>query len=171
MFILWGIGRRKTGTKYLVEDTCDNCRTSGNMNIFKTYGCFTLFFIPIIKANTKYFAECPHCGAVKQLEHHEFNLIKDAYYNGQIHKSINQNVVVINDTQSNNLNKLNNSISNQEKMEIIAEIDTLVKKFKELNYEINKSNVANFKVALKRKLQEKYTNDKIIDEAIFQVVN
>ena len=55
MFLIWGGGHREKETKYFVADICDQCGTIGKKGITKTYFCGTIFFIPVIVCNKKYF--------------------------------------------------------------------------------------------------------------------
>ncbi|MBP3581946.1 MAG: zinc-ribbon domain-containing protein, partial [Clostridia bacterium] len=67
MFFIWGFGKRSNYTGELVKDTCGNCGTEQNMNILTEYNYGSLFFIPILKMNRKYYIVCQHCGAGKQI--------------------------------------------------------------------------------------------------------
>ncbi len=77
MFIFWGTGRKKKVTKYSVNDLCGRCGTATRMPIVQVYNYGHIFFIPICKVGTKYFVECPHCKAARQLTKEEFNAIKE----------------------------------------------------------------------------------------------
>ena len=163
MFIIWGIGTRRQYTNVLVKDTCSECGTTQNMNILTQYGCGTLFFIPIIKVNRKYYEVCPNCGAGKQISKKEFKLIKASSKNGLVYEATD--VIVT--------SKPTLGIEKSEKVEvipsdksIIAEIDNLVKKLQEKNYVITAEKLSKFKPILKEQLMKKFNNEKDVDIAI-----
>ena len=84
MFIIWGSCKRKKVTKYTIPDMCGCCGTGAHMNIIKIYNYGHIFYIPIFTFNTKYYVECPKCGAARQMTKAEFKQIKLAYKNGQM---------------------------------------------------------------------------------------
>jgi len=68
-FILFGWGHRtiKLIGPTIVQE-CLSCNTSSYFSLVKTTDWFTLFFIPIIPYETKYYLECPICKNAFELE-------------------------------------------------------------------------------------------------------
>lgn len=88
MFILWGIGKKKKETKYTVNDVCGCCKTASVMKIIKIFNYFSIFFLPIISWGTKYYVECPKCGAAREMTKQEYKSIKQ-----QLKENSSKNVV------------------------------------------------------------------------------
>ena len=164
MFVLWGFGRRSNYTGELVKDICGGCGTTQNMNILTEYNYGSIFFVPIIKLNRKYYIVCPRCGAGKQISKSEFKAIKAANRRGLIYEP--QDVVVKKEEKTliENVSKIEEP-KNLE-ADIIAEIDSLVKLLKEKNYVITPEKHDKFKIVLKEQLKKKFNDEKMIDEAI-----
>ncbi len=163
MFVIWGIGTRRQYTNVLVKDTCSECGTTQNMNILTQYGCGTLFFIPIIKVNRKYFEVCPNCGAGKQITKKEFKQIKENSKNGLVYEATD--VTITTEPTLGIENSAKEEIVSSDKA-ITAEIDSLVKKLQEKNYVITAEKLGKFKPILKEQLMKKFNNEKDVDIAI-----
>lgn len=50
------------------EIQCERCSNITYYQILRTRTWFTLFFIPLIPFNTKYYTSCPICGNSIQIE-------------------------------------------------------------------------------------------------------
>ena len=65
MFFIMGITNGKKELDY--DNNMNICKVCGSYcryNIFYTYMCLTLFFIPVFKWSKEYFAESSCCGSV-----------------------------------------------------------------------------------------------------------
>lgn len=166
MFVIWGFGSRRKYTDVLVKDTCDACGTQQNMNILMDYGCFTLFFIPVIKFGKKYYEVCPHCGAGRQLTKKEFKAIKAASKKGLVYETkditVKKEPEIVLELESKAEAK-ETSVQNNE---IKQEIDRIIEKLKEKNYELTADKIARFKPVLKEQLMKKFANEKEVDAVI-----
>lgn len=47
---------------------CDRCGQYGRYEVLMTYMCFSLFFIPLIKWNKKFYVRTTCCGTVYELD-------------------------------------------------------------------------------------------------------
>lgn len=69
MFFIMGINQ---GTKEIPYSgaliICDKCGRYGRYQIFMTYMCLSLFFIPMFKWNRKYYVKTSCCGTVYELD-------------------------------------------------------------------------------------------------------
>ena len=68
MFFIMGIGPREKQLAYNELFVCDHCGKYERYEVFLTYMCFSLFFIPLIKWNKKYFVRANCCGQVYELD-------------------------------------------------------------------------------------------------------
>ena len=68
MFFIMGIsdGRKDFSFNQLV--TCAICGKYGRFNVFMTYTVLSLFFIPTIKWNKRYYVQTSCCGTVYELD-------------------------------------------------------------------------------------------------------
>lgn len=61
MILLYGWGSKAKIMDYTYRTTCKICGQKNTMRVVKTYDYFSLFYIPIIQWNTKYYLDCPQC--------------------------------------------------------------------------------------------------------------
>lgn len=113
MFILWGSGKKKKKTKYKVSDLCGCCGFSAEMFIVKIYNYIHIFYIPFIFWGTKYYVECPKCGAAREMSKEEYKNIKLAYKQNKTMQV--QNKVENNQPRNNNVetNKQTTNLQNE----------------------------------------------------------
>ena len=55
MFFIGGISNGEKKLDYIQSTVCPRCEAFGRMEVYMTYMCFSLFFIPIFKWNKKYY--------------------------------------------------------------------------------------------------------------------
>lgn len=179
MFIIWGVGSRQKVSKFLVDTVCENCGSHCHMNLIKRYKCGTIFFIPIIKANTKYFILCPTCGTLKQITKQEFKELNQQF------KTTGNSVVCLNNAQSQQSNNYYKSASaynslNRANLEddapsmhtlITQDIDKQIERIKQKNYKLTPQNIERLKPALKQLLIKKYDNEFIVESSINDYFN
>ncbi len=165
MFFIWGIGTRRKLTNVYVKEICGQCGTTQNMNILTQYGCATLFFVPIIKMNRKYFVVCPHCSASKQISKAEFKTIKNRNKNGLVFETKD---IVVNKTETKLVESKQDEklIATPLKEEIVKEIDSIIKKLNEKNFVLTSEKVGKFKVVLKEQLLKKFNDEELINVVI-----
>ena len=69
MFFIMGIDPRHKQLQYNNSVfICDRCGQYGRYEVFMTYMCFSLFFIPIFKWNKQYLVRTTCCGAQYELD-------------------------------------------------------------------------------------------------------
>lgn len=68
MFFIGGISNGEKKLDYVQSIICSRCGTFGKMEVYMTYMCFSLFFIPIFKWNKKYFVKNTCCNSVYILD-------------------------------------------------------------------------------------------------------
>ncbi len=69
MFFIMGIDPRHKQLQYNNSVfICDRCGQYGRYEVFMTYMCFSLFFIPIFKWNKQYFVRTTCCNAQYELD-------------------------------------------------------------------------------------------------------
>jgi uncharacterized Zn finger protein (UPF0148 family) len=158
MFYIWGIGRARKNTKVLVQETCNNCGTSQNMNIITEYGYGSLFFIPILKFNKKYYVVCPGCGAYKKISKREFKAIKKQNQNALVYE---QSEVVVSKEEPMAIDETSTL-----KADIVKEIESLIAQLKEKNYVLTDEKLPHFKQVLKEQLLKTFNNEQVVDETI-----
>ena len=166
MFVIWGFGGRRKYTDVVTKDTCGACGTEQVMNIIVDYGCFTLFFVPIIKFGKKYYEVCPHCGAGRQITKREYNAIKAANRNGLIYGA--KDVVVKSEpTQMIEVKAETTSAANTSNSNAIKqEIDKIIKQLEERNYVLTADKLVRFKPVLKEQLMKKFSDESEVNAVI-----
>lgn len=69
MFFIGGITQ---GTKEILYRAaamvCGRCGRYGNYQVFMTYMCLSLFFIPVFKWNRRYYVKTSCCGTLYELD-------------------------------------------------------------------------------------------------------
>lgn len=68
MFFIMGINQGRKDFAYDRVVICDRCGAYGRYQVFMTYMCFSLFFIPIFKWNKEYYVQSTCCGTVYGLD-------------------------------------------------------------------------------------------------------
>lgn len=68
MFFIFGISSKEKDLDFSQTTICKTCGSYGRLEAFMTYTYFSLFFIPIIKWNKKYFIRSTCCGSIYSIE-------------------------------------------------------------------------------------------------------
>lgn len=68
MFFIGGISNGEKKLDYIQSIICPNCGSFGRIEVYMTYMCFSLFFIPIFKWNKKYYAKTTCCNNIYILD-------------------------------------------------------------------------------------------------------
>lgn len=68
MFFIGGISNREKKLNYFQNIVCSKCGSFGRIEVYMTYMCFSLFFIPIFKWNKKYFVKYTCCENIYTLD-------------------------------------------------------------------------------------------------------
>lgn len=74
MFFIFGISTKEKDIDFVQTIVCSSCGSYGRLEVFMTYTYFSLFFIPIIKWNKKYYVKSTCCGSLYTINE---NLGKD----------------------------------------------------------------------------------------------
>ena len=74
MFFVFGISSKEKDIDFLQTIICPSCGAYGRLEVFMRYSYFSLFFIPIIKWNKKYYVRATCCGSLSNIDN---NLGKD----------------------------------------------------------------------------------------------
>ncbi len=77
MFFVYGWGENSKRYKRYKNISCYGCgRGSVPAQAAMQYSYVSLFFIPLIKWNRRYFLQCPYCGSVRAIGKNEFLALK-----------------------------------------------------------------------------------------------
>lgn len=68
MFFIFGINRREEDLGNISAGTCKVCGKRGNYQVFVTYQVFSIFFLPIIKWDRKYYLRERFCGSLFEID-------------------------------------------------------------------------------------------------------
>lgn len=68
MFLIMGINSKQKQFNYDKVFICERCGQYGRYEVFMTYMCFSLFFIPIIKWNKQYYVRTTCCRTLYALD-------------------------------------------------------------------------------------------------------
>lgn len=68
MFFVFGISTKEKNVEFTQTIICPSCGSYGRLEVFMTYTYFSLFFIPIVKWNKKYYARSICCGSLYTLD-------------------------------------------------------------------------------------------------------
>ncbi len=68
MFFIMGITSGRKNLNFRQFITCNSCGMYGQFTVFMTYNVLTLFFIPTIKWNRRYYVQTSCCGTVYELD-------------------------------------------------------------------------------------------------------
>ena len=68
MFFMMGITQGRKDFEYNQTVICDRCGTYGRYQVFMTYMCLSLFFIPCFKWNRQYYVQSACCNTIYSLD-------------------------------------------------------------------------------------------------------
>lgn len=68
MFFMMGITQGKKDLDYNQVIICEHCGSYGRYQFFMTYMCLSLFFIPCLKWNKKYYVQTTCCNTIYELD-------------------------------------------------------------------------------------------------------
>ncbi len=68
MFFMMGITQGRKDFEYNQTVICDRCGTYGRYQVFMTYMCLSLFFIPCFKWNKQYYVQSACCDTIYSLD-------------------------------------------------------------------------------------------------------
>lgn len=68
MFFVFGISTKEKELDFSQTTICPSCGAYGRLEAFMTYTYFSLFFIPIIKWNKKYYIRSTCCGSLYTID-------------------------------------------------------------------------------------------------------
>ena len=68
MFFIMGINQGRKDSEYNQMIICDYCGAYGRYQVFMTYMCLSLFFIPLFKWNKQYYVQSTCCNTVYSLD-------------------------------------------------------------------------------------------------------
>lgn len=156
MFLIYGARNRQKVKKPLVVATCKGCGKESVKHTIKTDTCGTIFFIPIIVANSKYYIGCPECGTLERITKKKYKAIK------QLNKE--KEVVYMSDVESLLGQQTPASVSTKDKM--IKDIDEIMKKLAGISYEATAENKDRLKQAIKQNLAKTYSDEKLISKTV-----
>lgn len=71
MFFIGGISTKEQVLDFTQTFICSNCRKYGRYEVYIRYTVFSLFFVPIIKFNKKFFVRTTCCGSLYLLKNKE----------------------------------------------------------------------------------------------------
>lgn len=67
MFFIFGISQGKKALNYAKTVVCSQCGGYGRYQVFMTYSFFSLFFIPVVRWNRRYYVQTSCCESVYEL--------------------------------------------------------------------------------------------------------
>lgn len=68
MVLLFGTSSKEKKLDFTQSIVCSNCGAHGKYEAFMTYSIFTIFFIPILKWNKKFYIISKCCGSSYRLK-------------------------------------------------------------------------------------------------------
>lgn len=68
MFFIFGISSKEEKIDFNQTSICPTCESFGRYELFMTYTHFSLFFIPIIKWNKKYYVRMSCCKSLYTID-------------------------------------------------------------------------------------------------------
>lgn len=68
MFFIMGIDQKRKIFEYNQVIVCDHCGSYGRYQVFMTYMCLSLFFIPCLKWNWQYYVQSTCCNTIYSLD-------------------------------------------------------------------------------------------------------
>lgn len=76
MFFILGISQGRKRLEYTKTVICGVCSGYGRYQVFMTYTCLSLFFIPVFKWGRRYYVEMSCCNTTYELKEDKGNLIR-----------------------------------------------------------------------------------------------
>lgn len=77
MFFFYGWGTKADKKEVYDQKFCPTCNALVPFHGVIQYDYFSLFFIPIIKWNKRYYMECPYCGNAYSISKETYQQIKE----------------------------------------------------------------------------------------------
>lgn len=68
MFFVFGISSKEEEIDFTQTTICPSCSSYGRYGLFMTYTHFSLFFIPLIKWNRKYYVRTTCCKSLYRID-------------------------------------------------------------------------------------------------------
>lgn len=68
MFFIFGISGKEEKFDFSQTNICKSCGAYGRLEAFMTYSYFSLFFIPILKWNKRYYIRSTCCGSLYAID-------------------------------------------------------------------------------------------------------
>lgn len=68
MFFVFGISTKQQDIDFSQVSICPSCGAYGRLEAFITYTYFSLFFIPVLKWNKKYYIRSTCCGSLYTID-------------------------------------------------------------------------------------------------------
>lgn len=68
MFFIMGISNRQKKLNFVQWSVCKCCGSNSQIEVYMTYTCLSIFFIPIFGWNKRYFVRMSCCGAVCEID-------------------------------------------------------------------------------------------------------
>lgn len=68
MFFVFGISTKEKEIDFTQTTICPSCSSYGRYEVFMTYTHFSLFFIPILKWNRKYYVRITCCNSLYTID-------------------------------------------------------------------------------------------------------
>lgn len=156
MFLIYGVRNRQKIKKPLVVASCKGCGKESVKQTLKTDTCGTIFFIPIIVANSKYYVACPECGTLERITKKKYKAIKE------LNKQ--KEVVYMSEVEALLTQKAGAKLSTKDKM--IKDIDEIMKRLAGISYEATAENKDRLKKAIKQNLAKTYTDEKLVSKTV-----
>ncbi len=103
MFFIFGISSKQKDIDFAQMLVCPRCESYGRLEMFMTYSYASVFFIPLIKWNKKYFIITSCCGSVYSIDQ---DLAKDIE-RGQV-RNIDESQMKPVDTNNNRVKTCSN---------------------------------------------------------------
>lgn len=66
-FIIFGNRSKVVPVGQIYDTVCPICQNRTMLDVHRKYDYFHLFYLPIVKYNSKYFAFCSSCGSVYEM--------------------------------------------------------------------------------------------------------
>lgn len=76
MFLIMGVTQGRKDLDFAQTVLCNLCGRYGHYEVFMTYTCLSLFFIPTFRWNRRYFVRTSCCGTIYELDPEIGKLIK-----------------------------------------------------------------------------------------------
>lgn len=79
MLYFFGFGNRYKAEEGCGNEQCSICNMNTGAHLAKKYFEFSLFFVPLIRAGTKYYIDCDRCGNSRQITKCEYKARKQEF--------------------------------------------------------------------------------------------